>query len=431
MFILHNNQPNEICTYLDQKLFQNGQYQQFYCFLEYSFLSKKFYLYQNFFDLNDSYEAITGYEKRTCVSIDDLNSLFEKTDMTVFAYFQELVQKKREIDFKLDTNRLNQTLSNIAFVKDVENVGKAQQFLNSITEEYKKEYNYFTNNENLEQAKKKADAIAYNFEKSNIEGYVVRVFNVGQANCSAVFVNKNPNSYFVFDIGDCNSNNKLRDFLKNMNSNGFVVISHYDNDHINMYKSLGKKALKRVFIIHELPCYKRTLVFLSFIKKLYKHKTPLLIVKDDSLKSNSLTIGNYLSIYQGETLKMSKYQSTIENTHSLVGKIKINGKIAVFPGDALEEEFDIGEKRVDLFMISHHGCKYDGKVAFNVEMAHLFVTHKCNYRYKHPDLNHINFFKSVQRFGDSSSLIYKGNNRIQDTYTIKIDNNKDSFDYQL
>lgn len=435
MFIIKNNQPIEICPSLDQKFFHKGKFQQFYCFLEYNYRTKRYCLYQNFYNLcNDNFNGLY-YEKRTQITIKDLKKFFNEIDGELDSYFNEVINHKKGIEFVFEKinkiNQVNQILTKIAFVSEKKYVNTAQDFLNIITEQYVNAYNHFTAQKNIDLAIKKAEEIVANNEVSDIDGYTVRVFNVGQANCSAVFLKNSTNPYCIFDIGDCNSNGSLKSFLAKMSDNGFVMISHYDRDHINLYNELGYNALKRVFIVHELPSYKLSSTFLFFIWKLYCNNTPLIVIKDGSLTTKPLSIGKFLSIYQGELLKMSKYQSTTENTCSLIGKIKINNKIAVFPGDALEEEFDIGEEKIDLLMIPHHGCGYGKKVSFTAAQAHLFVKHACNNRYKHPALNHVSNFAVVHRFGDKSSKIYDKGMKINDTYTSKIDNNLCYFDYKL
>ncbi|MCR4726884.1 MAG: cohesin domain-containing protein [Clostridia bacterium] len=98
----------------------------------------------------------------------------------------------------------------------------------------------------------------------------------------------------------------------------------------------------------------RDINYNQFISYLARNCGNVWIIPDNSL-SKPLRLGCCMEIYQGMDSRRSRYQSTPENRHSLVVKLSINRKIAVIPGDALEEEFDINESEIFYISIPHHG----------------------------------------------------------------------------
>jgi len=263
----------------------------------------------------------------------------------------------------------------------------------------------------------------------NVNLYELRVYNVGQANCSALikYKSEEKNDYdviVVFDLGyqkNFKTNNKLDDMIKKINGGTTIVISHYDSDHINNianhlyittsrwifpnYDGKGKKALKTF----------QTLL------KVAKKKTGSGTIHSFPSPFN---ISPNISIHQYSGVrKLDPYQSTLMNSKCLVCKLSIGEKDILIPADALYEEFGSelvlpNNKKYDFVLIPHHGCKYIGKASARrtIKIWKFIDEHTVGYvmcgknNYGHANDNHISWFNNVNFF--NNTFIYDDNKNL-------------------
>lgn len=222
----------------------------------------------------------------------------------------------------------------------------------------------------------------------------VECLNVGQANCSLGFsATEERNPLAIFDLGAFPLRpGFVKRKLGKASADGIVVISHYDNDHVNGIKYLKNEASNRIWILPQ----KRLNVsdtegklhdFINpknriFLRNLDYDKEPFDPVE------HVLKLGN-LTIYRGNCRKKDKKQSTSENARCLMCVVQKKRSI-LLPGDCLYKEFPTCFS-VDYLAVPHHSCCYDTPVT-NIDFARLkwlVVFAGPDARYGHPDRSHL------------------------------------------
>lgn len=233
----------------------------------------------------------------------------------------------------------------------------------------------------------------------------VRTYAVGQANFSALFEDLDSRSPIgVFDLG-INENKKVLApmIASSFSSNGFVLLSHFDSDHINGCQLLPPNS----------PIFQR--IWISHVSsKIAKQGTALQIfscVPRNNwffLPAGSVLPCNHLEIDVAEATdpktgkKLDPYQSSVENGTCVMAFIKYSRSI-LLPGDALYGNF-LHQFSPDYCLIPHHSCEYPVSIppakmdCSKVSAAFIPVSFTGQAGYHHPSITHFSQYKEVHRF---------------------------------
>lgn len=262
---------------------------------------------------------------------------------------------------------LRGVLDRVNSLREIENEQSIENFLNTINDIFCKyrfsivENSFVFDERVYNKVNEVIESIQYNRDihyeeyhkgcKPEIETvlekdlYELRIFNVGQANCSALikYINEEKKDYrviIVFDFGyqrSAGHNSKLEEMIGKIDCNTTILISHYDSDHINNISShLYLTTCRWIF-----PNYDG--------KGMKALKTFQMLMKVATKKTVSGTVYNFptpfnfspnISIHQySGACKADAYQSTLMNSKCLVCKLSINKKDILIPADALYEEY--------------------------------------------------------------------------------------------
>lgn len=265
----------------------------------------------------------------------------------------------------------------------------------------------------------------------------LRMYNVGQANCSALYIGGRPR--LIFDLGksrECQParhllSNKLLDFSDRV----VFIVSHFDNDHINMAGSISANRGNLNFVV---PFFHRSLyaskpnVQLIVSCSLY-HGNKLFIIPDEFLSAPINT--KHFSLYQGSARKKDKNQSTDQNSHGLIGLIEYNGKIVWIPGDVLYDDLytTIGQPLKPTYVIiPHHSCRYKKTISSGIidltDLSESFTFCGPHRGFHHPNKTHfdqysVNNAKLIRlaRKGEAG-IVFDGSSSVKDNfYTVLTD----------
>lgn len=240
------------------------------------------------------------------------------------------------------------------------------------------------------------------------------LFNAGQACFSAGYINYSDDfnwdnedlvsPTFVFDLGLRGSNVRplIVNLLENLSFFGYVIISHYDYDHINAIKYLNSEAIKYRTWYLPNPDNLCKPSILAFFNKL--SSSNIKIIPDNYDNSKPIKIGN-ITIYKGLKPKKDRHQSTNDNSGGLIVMIKSEidtnyEKKMLIPGDALYQDFpiDFSNEMIEYLVIPHHCCYYDVPIQnINIEnIKKVFIpVSKGHIGYRHPSINHLrNYYRS-------------------------------------
>lgn len=261
--------------------------------------------------------------------------------------------------------------------------------------------------------------------------YELRVYNVGQANCSALIKYKEdqPEDYkvlVVFDFGlqkkwGCNP--ELNDMINKIDYTTTILISHFDSDHINNIAShLLLKTNRWIFPNYSGKAKRASKLFRILIKvasrktlshKIYKFATPY-------------KLNDFIKIFQytGPYIK-DHFQSTLINSQCLVSRISSRNVNILIPADALYNEFDseILDDKYDYILIPHHCCEYpfhscDSR-AFDIKKIiknnTIGIVLSGENNYGHPNTIHMSqygtpvMFNRITKKSDEINLFYRIN----------------------
>lgn len=233
----------------------------------------------------------------------------------------------------------------------------------------------------------------------------LRIYNVGQANCSCLFINNLPGVFF--DLGSMKHNKKLYSDFNNF-TDVYVIISHFDNDHINAYnRFFPKKNRNKIKIIFpyensiaNLPINAQIFLFCAYLLNFELYPLSL-----DKMKINIFD-NDLVCIFQG------KYVNTINkitrrNALSLICVVNYNDNSVLIPGDSLYENFPTFFTPNHV-IIPHHGCKckyYGTNLLPNIDETKViksFVFCGPSMSYKHPNFAHLKHY-----FNDKMQIVYR------------------------
>ena len=322
-------------------------------------------------------------------------------------------------------DKLNKVFDCYEYSVTENEIYKNEQLYNFITRKIDKYYEFLDIKEKPEFSLQ---------DSEDTENLVLRIFDVGQANCSALIKLNNNDTIekviCVFDIGcqkEKRLNTKLNDMLNHISNESTIIISHFDSDHFNNYKSIKLNVTNRwLFPEHRPEKYRASKLYdallaiaskKSFSGSVYSYSTPY-------------KLSPYLTIYQNNLGKKDPYQSTDENANSIVCKISLNEKRALIPADALYKEFhkDIFDQPYDLVIVPHHCCEYSSKESSSLEIQNIFRSLVKNdtqavvmcgkNTYGHANNSHLSWYSNSYFFSDSK--IYDDSKRVIPAYPCNI-----------
>jgi len=393
--------------------FEKGSTDAFYMFINYNYLDKKIIFNLVFLSLDENKEL-----EKTKTNISDKNciKIFNAIDSNLVTAYNILCKTNEPSKVDQLIDEMNIILSRYLFLRNKEDFSIYTDLYNNLKENYHTAREYILNSFNYY-----GNIIKNKDEEVN--NYIFRFFNVGQANCSALYKDNEDIPFAVFDFGCGNKKNTEQiKMLSSLDENGVFVISHFHSDHINMSKYISDKGYKRLFILPELSEYRTTNAIGNLFENLYLNKSPVICIKNDSL-SSYLEYEN-IKICQGKTSKMSKYQSSLMNTRCLVSVIYNKKDKAIIQGDAFQEEYAIYEEdNVFKFgTVSHHGASYGGAAPLIIQFGLLFVKNPCHVKYKHPQKNSLKIYDNTFRFEskNQNDKIFLGASKADDVDTLKI-----------
>lgn len=425
---------------------------------------RQFYIYNEFYNfyINNQYENRLDFRDAVNdISLDEFFDLLDKfIDRNINSKNHLVANELREIKIRyiendfhsndIETNHIEE------FIDDINDVFVRYYFSLTSNSFASDETIYNKVNENIDKCINYNSEIHYEDyeEKPNIHPatgeehlYELRVYNVGQANCSALIKYKDDTKtdykvIMVYDLGYQKSNGKnsqLEKMIEKIDGDTTILISHFHSDHINnivnhllilttrwlfpKYEGKNKKGLKTFQTLIKIATIK------TFSGTLYNFPVPYSF-------SENISIHQYLKAIKGD-----RNQTSLTNSHCLVCKVSIGAKDVLIPGDALYGEYGDGllldnNKKYDYILVPHHGCKYDGNTAANRKMRiakfigndtiGIVMCGKNNYG--HANENHLSWFQPNNVHLFSGSVIYDdAKNHIRTCNNIKVDYYKIEF----
>lgn len=235
-----------------------------------------------------------------------------------------------------------------------------------------------------------------------------RVFDVGQANCSAILNFDGENNYkvaCVFDLGcekEKRNNYALNDMLNKIDYSTTIIISHFDSDHYNLIQ------------YNQLPPTVRWLFSSTPPKTVKGHKIFQLLLTEATKKTYSgkvysynapYRLSNYLRIEEKQDNTKDLYQSTVLNANSVISILETRKNNILIPGDALYHDFPKGvfTTNYSVVLIPHHCCYYPspGKRDSYANIIRQIVKYdpvgiaQCGKnKYGHANISHLNWYKN-------------------------------------
>lgn len=278
------------------------------------------------------------------------------------------------------------------------------------------------------------------FEDQNqFDSAIFRMYNVGQANMSALLVGEEKFPEMIFDLGKSRDCPEAIDLLKNrlplMGSGRIttIVVSHFDNDHINMAKYIPDEGRSLQLLcpqfLNDSDIYKPNIQLLFY--RIIKNGNMACVFLNDRLR-NQVT-SQFVSFLQGASVKRDRNQSTNENSHGLLSLLSINGKKVLVPGDVLYEDIFTAIPTPldpDYVVVPHHACKYLEQINPRVldlsKLKESFTFCGPHGGFHHPNKTHFEQYmvqgaKIVRlvRDGRIRQKIYDRSVRVPDTYFLQ------------
>lgn len=233
--------------------------------------------------------------------------------------------------------------------------------------------------------------------------FCLQLLPAGQANCSILCQeqkDKARKAIGIFDLGieEKTTKKMIYNVLNYSSEVRFVLISHYDFDHISAFPRVARN-LKKCQWLAPIPSKKYpTLATVQMVNQLSKFANVCFIPNDCLLLPITLHIGpgTTLTILQGHQTRVSKrykWTNSAENAHCLISFLQGPHGSILLPGDALYANFPVPFSPTFL-VVPHHGCFYDGsinkKLFSNLQESFVFsyiTTSKP--RYPHPNKQHL------------------------------------------
>ncbi len=231
----------------------------------------------------------------------------------------------------------------------------------------------------------------------------LRLFNVGQANCSALYYDKKVVSFF--DLGNKNRRNGepvavLKRSLSNNEMPVSIIISHFHDDHVNLANYLPFKKFGQVLFIFPFVKNPNNICYKARFLVLAAHACPSKIYFVKESVPVPLIVNN-IKLYKGRNMG-DTLENDIVNAEGIISSFNLNGKKVVIPGDSYYENWPT-KLDADYLVIPHHGSEYVGDLS-NIKTEKVkkaFIFSKRNSKYHHPNLVHAKKFTRVELFSNS------------------------------
>ena len=238
--------------------------------------------------------------------------------------------------------------------------------------------------------------------------FYLKLYKCGQASISSLY---NENKLVaLFDFGSTHKRNpaivSLMYELNKTTDTVYIIISHFDTDHINLYKKIDFRKKNFVFIIHECVLEHETACYKALNEMLTKNRCKIIKLTENEKFYNNLFEVQPSKVVAGSTL-------TEENQTSLFVKLAINGKLIYLPGDAMYENFCYSMMPTHL-LLPHHGAYINHPIRTSNIKAFVYAGH--NKRYKHPRYEHLEYYKNdISRFDENDGgMIFDANGEVKD-----------------
>ncbi len=270
------------------------------------------------------------------------------------------------------------------------------------------------------------------------ESVIFRMYNVGQANMSALFVGEKDFPEIIFDLGEKKRCNEAIDLLQNrlpLSGSGettTIVISHYHDDHIKMAKYIPQRGRSLRFIcpqlLHSLDFNKPNIQ--TLLDLISNNGYSACFFPNDSIKNPIKK--RFVTFLQGSKVKRDSNQNESENSHGLITLLTINGKKVLIPGDALYGDIFTrlnSPLKPDYVLIPHHACEYNGPINPKIidlsKLKESFTFCGPHSGHHHPNKTHfdqylVNDAKAIRLANPSKPfpIVFDGKAQIVDEYYL-------------
>ncbi len=196
--------------------------------------------------------------------------------------------------------------------------------------------------------------------------YELKIYNVGQANCSALVkhtdrAKSNYKVLMVFDFGYQTKriNDDLDDMLNKIDSNTIMLISHFHSDYFNnIVKRINMPSKYWILLNCDFCAFKGLIPFQMLLNVITNNLCSVYVYDKCTYISPNILI------YQRTDNKIGDlYQHSLINSQCFVCKLSIDKTNVLIPADALYGDFGnelvlSDNKKYDHIVIPHHGCKY-------------------------------------------------------------------------
>ena len=260
---------------------------------------------------------------------------------------------------------------------------------------------------------------------------IFRMYNIGQGNMSALLIGEEEFPAMIFDLGRSRKCKEAINLLSNSLSSDkttTIVISHFDNDHINMagYLPNGNADLQFFMpeFLHQTDIYKPNIQMLLY-KAIINGNNICLFFNDTVYYPVS---NGCVTFYQGSSNKKDINQSTDENAHGIIVELKIHGQKVLIPGDVLYDDIFTtinNPLSPNYVIVPHHACQYLNKINPRIiDLANLkesFVFCGPHRRFHHPNLTHFRQYNSGQSIfrlakSNNANIVFDNSKVLSDTF---------------
>ncbi len=259
---------------------------------------------------------------------------------------------------------------------------------------------------------------------------VYRVYDVGQANCSAILSFNEENDYkvvCVFDLG-CErrkrKNAALNDMLNKIDASTTIIISHFDSDHYNLIQNKQLPPTVRWLFSSTAPTSKKGSKIFQLLLTLATQKSR---TGNIYYYNAPYQLSNYLRIEEKQDNNKDLYQSTVLNANSVISIIETEKNNILIPGDALYHDFPQGVYNTNytVVLVPHHCCYYPDpsqmdpyteKLKELVNNNPIGIVQCGNNTYGHANISHLNWYKKYcicnngKIYDDNKKIINKFGN---------------------
>lgn len=214
-----------------------------------------------------------------------------------------------------------------------------------------------------------------------VTGCSIKLYSVGNGNSSIVTLNIGTEEInILYDFGNCTNHkvennarknhnitwNLVQDNLPKIEEIDYVILSHWDLDHINGFSNLNffenlqaSKSLRRIIVPEpiSLSIFSERLI----TNLIGKFGNKLIIIQGDG---NSRMMNNNVIVYKGLGGRGSYTQA---NNIGLSLLIEVNNKKVLLSGDCEYHQIPLDDNNIiDYFIIPHHGANSNELHAISV-----------------------------------------------------------------